>query len=138
MIRTVAAAALPVRPAAARRITAATNKVESSTGSPPGCRFGNAGVIADNDPDEQEKIDQVQHPADQRGDLPHRPGHDEVVRQLLAEGWEIDPEDLAAHLALPDRAHQPVRRVRHRRAHPPARSVRRAPRLDFTPAVPIG
>ncbi|MDP9954210.1 MULTISPECIES: Tn3 family transposase [Streptomyces] len=38
--------------------------------------FGNRGVIADNDPFEQEDIA-------------------EIVQQVLGEGWEIDPEDLA-------------------------------------------
>ncbi|MFJ5899788.1 Tn3 family transposase [Streptomyces sp. NPDC093064] len=36
----------------------------------------------------------------------------EFVRQLQEEGWEIDPEDLA-HVAVPDRAHPPLRRVLH-------------------------
>ena len=55
-------AALPGRPTATRpdhlraRITAATNKVESYNHFVSWYRFGNHGVIADNDPDEQEKI----------------------------------------------------------------------------------
>lgn len=38
------------------RTTAATNKVESYNRFSAWCRFGNAGVIADNDPAEQEKL----------------------------------------------------------------------------------
>jgi len=37
------------------RVTAATNKPRPTTGSPPGPLFGNQGVIAENDPAEQEK-----------------------------------------------------------------------------------
>ncbi|MFD5618928.1 hypothetical protein [Streptomyces yangpuensis] len=36
----------------------------------------------------------------------------EVVRELQAEGGEIEPLDLA-DIAVPDRAHQPLRRVLH-------------------------
>ena len=39
-----------------RPTTAETNKVESYNRFASWCRFGNAGVIADNDPEEQEKI----------------------------------------------------------------------------------
>ena len=36
------------------RVTAAPTRPRPTTGSPPGPRFGNQGVIADNDPAEQE------------------------------------------------------------------------------------
>nr|WP_279340639.1 Tn3 family transposase [Sphaerisporangium perillae] len=42
-----------------RRITAVTNKVEGFNGFSGWLRFGNDGVITDNDPAEQEKIDQI-------------------------------------------------------------------------------
>ncbi len=51
---------------------------------------------------------------------------------------EIDPEDLAAHLAVPDRAHQPVRRVQHSRARHPARGVRPEARRRLHPASRAG
>ena len=41
---------------ASPRTTAATSKVESYNNYVAWCRFGNSGVIADNDPDEQERI----------------------------------------------------------------------------------
>ncbi|MGW7642274.1 Tn3 family transposase [Streptomyces decoyicus] len=47
-------------------------------------------------------------------------GIDETVRQLLEEGWEIDPEDLAHISPFLHRAHQPVRRVLDPRARHPA------------------
>lgn len=37
----------------------------------------------------------------------------EIVRRLQEEGYAIDPEVLAHILAVPDRAHQAVRRVQH-------------------------
>ncbi|MEV4890596.1 Tn3 family transposase [Nonomuraea sp. NPDC055795] len=43
-------------PALLRRRTAVTNKVEGFNGSSGWLRFGNDGVIADNDPAEQEKM----------------------------------------------------------------------------------
>ncbi|MHB6911220.1 hypothetical protein [Streptomyces sp. DB-54] len=47
-------------------------------------RFGNQGVIADNDRVEQEKTMKFN-----ALDIA------EIVRQLLEEGWDIGPEDLA-------------------------------------------
>lgn len=43
-------------PALRRRVTAATNKTESFNGFSQWIGFGNRGVIADNDPVEQEKV----------------------------------------------------------------------------------
>ncbi|MCX0241892.1 Tn3 family transposase [Streptomyces drozdowiczii] len=78
-----------------RRVAAATNKVESFNRFSQRIGFGNQGAIADNDPVEQEK-------ATKFNDLPTNAVifHNaldiaEIVRQLLEEGWEIDPEDLA-------------------------------------------
>nr|WP_247665032.1 transposase [Nocardiopsis sp. B62] len=50
------AAALPGRPCAARTHHRATNKVESYNGFSQWLRFSNGGVLADNDPVEQEKL----------------------------------------------------------------------------------
>src|SRR3954464_4646615 len=55
-VRTVALLRYLADPALRRRVTAATNKVEAYNGFAARLRFGNAGVIADNDPAEQEKI----------------------------------------------------------------------------------
>lgn len=75
-------------------MTAATNKVESFNRFSHWIGFGNRGVIADNDPIEQEKAMKF------NALLTNRYFHNaldiaEIVRQLLEEGWEMDPEDLA-------------------------------------------
>jgi hypothetical protein len=57
----------------------------------------------------------------------------ETVRQLLEEGWEI-ARGPGPHLALPDRAHGPVRRVLHPRARHPARRIRPEARRRLHPA----
>ncbi|MEO3795844.1 Tn3 family transposase [Nonomuraea sp. B10E15] len=55
-VRTVALLRFLADPALRRRITAFTNKVEGFNGFSAWLRFGNDGVIADNDPAEQEKM----------------------------------------------------------------------------------
>lgn len=42
-----------------------------------------------------------------------------VIRELIAEGWTITSEDLTV-LAVPDRPHPALRRLRHRRDHLPS------------------
>ncbi|MFJ9659440.1 Tn3 family transposase [Streptomyces griseoflavus] len=63
--------------------------------------FDNRGVIADNDPVEQEEALKLNalltHAVISHNALDIA----EVVRQLLEEGWEIDPEDLAHIYASP-------------------------------------
>jgi TnpA family transposase len=77
------------------RVTAATNKAEAWNGFSAWARFGNNGVIAENDPAEQEKSIKwnsllcnliVFHTAIDMM---------EVIRQLIAEGWRVTAEDLA-------------------------------------------
>ncbi|GAA2881350.1 hypothetical protein GCM10010517_44250 [Streptosporangium fragile] len=55
-VRTVALLRYLADPALRARVTAATNKVESYNGFFQWLGFGNNGVIAHNDPDEQEKL----------------------------------------------------------------------------------
>lgn len=78
-----------------RRVTAATNKVESFNRFSQWVGFGNRGVIADNDPVEQEKA--MKFNALLTNAVIFRNALDiaEIVRQLPQEGWEIDAEDLA-------------------------------------------
>ncbi|MER7047107.1 Tn3 family transposase [Streptomyces jumonjinensis] len=57
--------------------------------------FGNRGVIADNDPIEQEKAMKFDALLTNAVIFHNALGIAEIVRQLLEEGWEIDPEDLA-------------------------------------------
>ncbi|MGW3466092.1 Tn3 family transposase, partial [Streptomyces olivaceoviridis] len=57
--------------------------------------FGNRGVIADNDPVEQEKAMKFNALLINAVIFHNALDIAEIVRQLLEEGWEIDPEDLA-------------------------------------------
>ncbi|MFF4795786.1 Tn3 family transposase [Streptomyces sp. NPDC001276] len=78
-----------------RPVTAATNKVESFNRFSQWLGFGNRGVIADNDPVDQEKA--IKFTALLTNAVIFHNALDiaEIVRQLLEEGWEIDAEDLA-------------------------------------------
>lgn len=102
------------------RVTAATNKAEVYHGFSAWLRFGNHGVIAENDPAEQEKsvtftsllanLVVFHTPVDMMA----------VIRELIAEaGGGPGPA-----LAVPGGPHPPVRRLRHRRAAHPAGCVR--------------
>ncbi|MFJ8509743.1 Tn3 family transposase [Streptomyces avermitilis] len=77
-----------------RRVTAATNKVESFNRFSQWIGFGNRGVIADNDPIEQEKAMKFNALLTNVVIFHNALDIAEIVRQLLEEGWEIDPEDL--------------------------------------------
>ncbi|MFE9999890.1 Tn3 family transposase [Streptomyces avermitilis] len=122
-----------------RRVTAATNKVESFNRFSQWIGFGNRGVIADNDPIEQEKAMKFNALLTNAVIFHNALDIAEIVRQLREEGWEIDPEDLA-HISphSPDRAHQPVRRVQHPRTRHPARRVRPETRRRLHPAACTG
>ncbi|WP_331743559.1 Tn3 family transposase (plasmid) [Streptomyces sp. NBC_00873] len=78
-----------------RRVTAATNKVESFNRFSQWIGFGNRGVIADNDPVEQEKAMKFNALLTNAVIFHNALDIAEIVRQLLEEGWKIDPEDLA-------------------------------------------
>ncbi|MGW3660588.1 Tn3 family transposase [Streptomyces sp. NPDC005151] len=78
-----------------RRVTAATNKVESFNRFSQWIGFGNRGVIADNDPVEQEKAMKFNALLTNAVIFHNALDIAEIVRQLLEEGWTIDPEDLA-------------------------------------------
>lgn len=95
VIRTVQLLRYLTDPQMRRRVTAATNKVEAYNGFSEWVRFGNRGVITDNDPVEQEKA--VKFNALLTNCLTFRSTLDiaEAVRALQAEGWKVGPEDLA-------------------------------------------
>lgn len=76
-------------------MTAATNKVESFNRFSQWIGFGNRGVIADNDPIEQEKAMKFNALLTNSVIFHNALDIAEIVRRLLEEGWEIDPEDLA-------------------------------------------
>ncbi|AXE75826.1 hypothetical protein C5746_01205 [Streptomyces atratus] len=78
-----------------RRVTAATNKVESFNRFSQWVGFGSQGVIADNDRIEQEKPMQFNALLTNAVIFHNALDIAEIVRQLLEEGWEITPEDLA-------------------------------------------
>ncbi|WP_431984625.1 Tn3 family transposase [Streptomyces qinglanensis] len=78
-----------------RRVTAATNKVEAFNGFSQWIGFGNRGVIADSDPVEQEKAMKFNALLTNAVIFHNALDIAEIVRQLLEEGWTIEPEDLA-------------------------------------------
>ncbi|MGW9048391.1 Tn3 family transposase [Streptomyces lydicus] len=77
-----------------RRVTAATNKVESFNRFSQWVGFGNQGVIADNDPVELEKAMKFNALLTNAVIFHNALDITEIVWQLLEEGWEMDPEDL--------------------------------------------
>jgi TnpA family transposase len=79
-----------------RRTTAETNKVESYNNFSSWCRFGNAGVIAANDPEEQEKILKFSTLLANAVIFHTTVDMMTVIRDLITEGWQITPADLAA------------------------------------------
>ncbi|GAV41726.1 Tn3 family transposase [Streptomyces acidiscabies] len=95
VIRTVQLLKYLSDPAMRRRVTAATNKVEAYNGFLQWLYFGNQGIIADNDPVEQEKA--MKFAALLTNTVIFHQATDiaMVVRELQAEGWKIEPEDLA-------------------------------------------
>jgi len=78
-----------------RRTTAETSKVESCNNFSSWCRFGNHGVIAANDPEEQEKILKFSTLLANAVIFHTTVDMTTVIRALIAEGWQITPADLA-------------------------------------------
>jgi hypothetical protein len=76
-------------------VIAATNKTEAFNGFSQWIGFGNRGVIADNDPIEQEKAMKFNALLTNAVIFHNALDIAEIVRQLLEEGWTIEPEDLA-------------------------------------------
>jgi hypothetical protein len=77
-----------------RRVTAATNKVEAFNSFSQWLGFGNRGVLADNDPVEQEKAMKFHALLTNAVILHNALDIAEIVRQLPEEGWTIEPEEL--------------------------------------------
>jgi TnpA family transposase len=77
------------------RVTAATNKVEAFNGFCDWVRFGQRGTVAANDPVEQEKDVKFTSLLANLVIFHNTLDIADVVRQLQAEGWVIDPLDLA-------------------------------------------
>jgi hypothetical protein len=77
------------------KMTAATNKAETFNGFSKWLAFGNNGVIADNDPDQQEKI--IKFNELEANCLIYMTAQDitAAVRVLKAQGLKVDNDDLA-------------------------------------------
>ena len=95
-VRTVALLRYLADPQLRARITAATNKVESYNGFSHWLAFGNNGVLADNDPDEQEKLIKLNTLLANLVIFHNALDIMDVVRKLVAEGWLITADQLGA------------------------------------------
>jgi TnpA family transposase len=95
-VRTVALLRYLADPHLRARITAATNKVESYNGFSHWLAFGNNGVLASNDPAEQEKLIKLNTLLANLVIFHNALDIMDVVRQLVAEGWLITAEQLGA------------------------------------------
>ena len=95
-VRTVALLRYLADPQLRARITAATNKVESYHGFAQWLAFGNNGVLADNDPEEQEKLIKLNTLLANLVIFHNALDIMDVVRELVAEGWTITAAELAA------------------------------------------
>jgi TnpA family transposase len=76
-------------------ITASTNKVESYNGYAKFFFFGGEGVIADNDPLEQEKAIKYNDLVANAVTFFNVVEQTRIIRELIREGWKITRDDLA-------------------------------------------
>ncbi len=91
-----------------RRIGATTNKVEAYNGFSKWSFFGGEGVIAENDPEEQEKRIKYKDLVANIMIFQNVVDMTRVIRELQGEGYEISRDDLAALSPYPDPSHQTV------------------------------
>ena len=77
------------------QITASTNKVEAYNGCAKHFFFGGEGVIADNDPVEQEKIVKYNDLVANAVIFHNVVEQTRIIKRLMREGWKITPEDVA-------------------------------------------
>lgn len=78
------------------QITASTNKVEAYNGFAKHFFFGGEGVIADNDPVEQEKAIKYNDLVSNAVIFHNVVEQTRIIKSLIREGWKITPEDVAA------------------------------------------
>ena len=76
-------------------MSAATNKAESYNGYTDWLRFGNAGVLASNDPAEQEKMIKFTSLLANCTIFQTAVDMSQVIRDLIAEGWDITAAQIA-------------------------------------------
>ena len=95
VIRTIQMLRYISDPMLRERVTAATNKVEAYNGYTGWLRFGNAGVIADNDPAEQEKTIKFNQLLANCAIFHTTLDMTTAIRDLQADGWSVTTDDLA-------------------------------------------
>ncbi|MBB1059262.1 Tn3 family transposase [Marilutibacter spongiae] len=78
------------------QITASTNKVEAYNGFSKYFFFGGEGVIADNDPLEQEKAVKYNDLVANAVIFHNVVEQTRIIKMLMRAGWKITPEDVAA------------------------------------------
>lgn len=78
------------------KITATTNKVEAYNGFSKYFFFGGEGVIADNDPREQEKSVKYNDLVANAVIFHNVVEQTRIIRSLIRAGWKVTPEDVAA------------------------------------------
>jgi len=79
-----------------KQITAMTNKVESYNGFARWLFFGGEGIIAENDPEEQEKIIKYNDLVSNAVVFQNVLDVSRILRELIAEGYPLKREDVAA------------------------------------------
>lgn len=95
VIRTIQLLRYISDPLLRERVTAATNKVEAYNGYTGWLRFGNAGVIADNDPAEQEKTIKFNQLLANCAIFHTTLDMTTAIRHLQADGWPVTTDDVA-------------------------------------------
>ncbi len=95
VIRTITLLRYISEPELRTQITAATNKAEAYNGFSAWLMFGNE-VITRNDPAEQEKVIKFNSLVANCVIFHTTLDMTAVIRQLIAEGWVVDPDDVAA------------------------------------------
>jgi TnpA family transposase len=95
VIRTVQLLRFLSDPPLRRRVTAATNKVESYNGFSQWLQFGKRGVLGDNDPEEQEKLMKFNQLLANCVVFHNTLDMMDVIRQLQAQGHQVTAADLA-------------------------------------------
>lgn len=77
------------------QITASTNKVEAYNGFAKHFFFGGEGIIADNDPLEQEKAVKYNDLVSNAVIFHNVVEQTRIIKSLMRAGWKITPEDVA-------------------------------------------
>lgn len=95
MIATIVLLRMISEPETRERAGRAMTMVESYNGYAKWIFFGNEGVIADNDPEEQEKAIKFNHLVTNLVNVSNTLDISAAVRSLLAEGHPVHADDLA-------------------------------------------